>query len=169
LVVYETGGVPMNGSAAPVMPVDARASGRIAHAALRGAIAAMAMTGMRAFTISLGIVEESPPQAIIRQRAKLLIRRVSRKRRRATVELVHWSYGAIGGAAFAILPKTARRRAWAGPVYGLFTWAGFEAVIAPTLGLTQARKLRMAERVALAADHLLYGLVLSEIRQQPRE
>ncbi len=151
------------------MPVDGRATKRIALAALRGAIAAMAMSGMRAFTISLGIVEESPPQAIFRQRVQMLIRRVPRKRRRAAVELAHWGYGALGGAAFTVLPKVVRRHAWAGPIYGLVTWAGFEAVIAPALGLTQAKKLRVAERAALAADHLLYGLVLSEIRQQPRE
>ena len=70
---------------------------------------------------------------------------------------------------FTVLPKVVRRRAWAGPIYGLLTWAVFEALIAPALGLTQAKKPRMAERAALAADHLLYGLVLSEIRQQPRE
>jgi hypothetical protein len=154
---------------APVMSVDGSAIERIALAALRGAIAAMAMSGMRAFTVSLGIVEESPPQAIFRQRAQMLIRKVPRKRRRAAVELAHWGYGALGGAAFTVLPKTVRRRAWAGPIYGLVTWASFEAVIAPALGLAQAKKLRVAERAALAADHLLYGLVLSEIRQQPRE
>jgi hypothetical protein len=154
---------------APIMPGDGRATERIALAALRGAIAAMAMSGMRAFTISLGIVEESPPQAIFRQRAQMLIRRVPRRRRRAAVELAHWGYGALGGAAFTVLPKVVRRHAWAGPIYGLVTWAGFETVIAPALGLTQAKKLRVVERAALAADHLLYGLVLSEIRQQPRE
>ncbi|HEX4465762.1 MAG TPA: hypothetical protein VH025_01120 [Solirubrobacteraceae bacterium] len=153
----------------PTMPLDDSPFARIALAALRGAIAAMAMTGMRAFTVSLEIVEESPPRAIVRQRAGLLIRRVARKRRRATVELVHWGYGAAGGATFTMLPKAIRRRAWAGPIYGLVTWAVFEAAIAPALGLTQAKKLRIAERAALAADHLLYGLVLSEIRQQPRE
>jgi hypothetical protein len=139
------------------------------HAALRGAIAAMAMTGMRAFTTSLGIVEESPPQAIVRQRARLLIRRVPRRRRRATVELLHWAYGAVGGALFGMLPAALRRRAWAGPVYGLLTWAGFEMALAPAFGLTQASKLRAAERAALAIDHLLYGLVLSEMRRQPRD
>jgi hypothetical protein len=154
---------------APAMPAGGGTGGRIALAALRGAIAAMAMTGMRSLTISLGIVEESPPQAIVRQRAKLLIRKVPRQRRRATVELMHWGYGAAGGAVFTALPRAVRRFSWAGPVYGLLTWAGFEAVIAPALGLSQAKKPRPAERAALAADHLLYGLVLSEFRKQPRE
>jgi hypothetical protein len=141
----------------------------IAHAALRGAIAAMAMTGMRAFTVDLGIVEQTPPQAVVKQRARGLIRRVPRGRRRAAVELAHWAYGAAGGAGFAMLPGQVRRRAWAGPTYGAVVWLGFEAGLAPLLGLKQARKLRAAERAALAADHLLYGLVLSEIRARPQE
>jgi hypothetical protein len=141
----------------------------IAHALVRGAIAAMAMTGMRAFTVDLGVVEQTPPQAIVKQRARGLIRRVPRRRRRAAVELAHWGYGAAGGAAFALLPEYVRRHAWAGPAYGLLVWLGFEAGIAPALGLTQAKRLRVAERAALAADHLLYGLVLTEMRRQARE
>ena len=148
---------------------DSNHAGEIAHASLRGAIAAMAMTGMRAFTVDLGIVEQTPPQAIFKQRARGLIRRVPRGRRRAAVEIAHWVYGAGGGAAFAMLPEGVRRRAWAGPVYGLAVWVAFEAALAPTFGLKQAQKLRAAERAALAADHLLYGLVLSEIRARPQE
>ena len=144
-------------------------AGEIVHGGLRGAIAAMAMTGMRAFTVDLGIVEQTPPQAIFKQRARGLIRRVPRGRRRAAVELAHWAYGAAGGAAFAVLPAGVRRRAWAGPAYGLAVWLGFEAAIAPALGLKQARRLRAAERAALAADHLLYGLVHTEIRARPQE
>lgn len=141
----------------------------IVHAAVRGAVAAMAMSGMRAFTIDLGIVKESPPKAILRQRARGLMKRVPRKRRRATVEVAHWGYGAVGGAVFGMLPDGIRRRAWAGPGYGVLVWLGFELGIAPVLGLTQATKFRSKERVALAADHLLYGLVLSEMRRRPQE
>jgi hypothetical protein len=141
----------------------------LAHAGVRGTVAAMAMTGMRALTQNLGIVEQTPPQAIFKQRAHGLIRQVPRKRRAAAVELAHWAYGAAGGLAFGALPDNLRRQAWAGPVYGVLVWLGFEAGIAPTLGLTQARKLRLAERAALAGDHLLYGFVLSEGRRRPRE
>ena len=143
--------------------------GEIAHASLRGAIAAAAMTGMRAFTVDLGLVDQTPPQAIARQRAKGLLRRVPRGRRRAAIELAHWGYGAGGGAAFALLPEGVRRRPWAGPAYGLLVWVGFELCLAPVLGLKQAKKQRPVERAALAADHLLYGLVLSEIRARPQE
>jgi hypothetical protein len=141
----------------------------VVHAAGRGAVAAMAMTGMRAFTVDMGIVEETPPEAILKKKARGLIRRVPRGRRRATVELAHWGYGAAGGVVFRLLPSGLRRRDWAGPAYGLLVWLGFEAGIAPVLGLSQARQLRLAERGALAADHLLYGLVLSEIRKRPQE
>lgn len=141
----------------------------VLHGALRGAIAAMAMTGVRAFTIDAGIVEQTPPDAILRQRAKGLIRKVPRKRRRLAVELAHWGYGAAGGAIFAALPPGIRFRAWAGPIYGLAVWLGFELLLAPGLGLRQARQLRSAERVALAVDHVLYGFVLSETRRRPQD
>ena len=120
----------------------------------------MAMTGMRAFTVNAGIVKETPPQAIFRQRTRGLIRLVPRGRRRAMIELAHWTYGAAGGAMFGRLPDDIRRAAWAGPVYGLLLWLAFEAGVAPALGLTQAKKLRPVERLGLAGDHLLYGLVL---------
>ena len=97
-----------------------------------------------------------------------LIRKVPRRRRRAAIELAHWGYGAAGGAAFAALPEALRRRAWAGPIYGIATWLGFEAALAPALGLSQAAKPRPLERTALAADHLLYGFVLSETRRRPQ-
>jgi hypothetical protein len=154
---------PASDLGGPAAPVE------IAHAAVRGAIAAMAMTGMRAFTQDMGIVEQTPPQAIFMKQAHGLIRRVPRRRRRAVVELAHWAYGAGGGAAFATLPERLRRRAWAGPVYGFVLWAGFELGVAPALGLTEGQKLRLAERLALATDHLLYGLVLSETRPRPQE
>jgi hypothetical protein len=144
-------------------------AGEIAHAGLRGAIAAAAMTGMRAFTVDVGLVDQTPPQAIAKQRAKGLVRRVPRGKRRAAIELAHWGYGAVGGAAYAMLPDGIRRQPWSGPAYGLLVWVGFELCLAPVLGLKQAKKQRPVERAALAADHLLYGLVLSEIRARPQE
>jgi hypothetical protein len=145
------------------------AAGELAHSGVRGTVAAMAMTGMRTFTQNMGIVEQTPPKAIFKERAAGLRRRVPRSRRRAVVELAHWGYGGAGGVAFGLLPDDLRRRAWAGPLYGLALWVGFELGIAPLLGLTQAGRLRIGERVALASDHALYGFVLSETRRRPRE
>jgi len=144
-------------------------SDEIAHGALRGAVAAMAMSGIRVVTVDLGLVRETPPREIARRRARGLLRHVPRNRRRSAVELAHWAYGAGGGAVFAMLPATVRRRAWAGPVYGLAAWAGFQFGLAPALGLVHARRPNPTESLALALDHLVYGLVLSELRSRPRE
>jgi hypothetical protein len=148
--------------------LDQTPSGEVLHLAARGAIASMAMSGMRTVTVHFGLVEETPPEAIFRQRAHGLLRKVPRSRRKAVIELVHWGYGAAGGAVLGLLPESVRRAAWAGPIYGIVLWGGFEAGIAPALGLSQAHRPRPVERLALAADHLLYGFVLSELRSRPR-
>ncbi len=127
----------------------------VAHAALRGAIASMAMTGARVVTVELGLVEQAPPQQIAGE---------GRGRRRAAVELAHWGFGAAGGAAYGALPKSWRDRPWTGPIYGLAIWTGFEAT-SGLLGLPHAQGPRFGERLAIAADHVLYGFVLDETRR----
>lgn len=146
----------------------AERTGEAAHGAVRGVIAAMAMTGMRSFTVSAGLVEETPPRAILRQKSKGLLRVMPRRFRGAGQELAHWGFGAAGGAAFTMLPEKVRMHSWSGPVFGLAIWLGFEAGLAPVLGLSQAKEPRPVDRMTLAADHLLYGLVLSETRSRPR-
>jgi hypothetical protein len=141
----------------------------VLHAAARGAVAAVALTGLRRLTGNLGSVEQTPPDAIFKQKTHGLIGLVPRKKRRAAVELAHWGYGAGGGVAFALLPDSVRRTPWAGPIYGLAVWLGFELGIAPALGLTQSKKPRPVDRAGLAADPLLYGLVLNEGRARPQE
>jgi hypothetical protein len=137
----------------------------ILEGAAAGAIAAMAMTGMRSFTANVGIVEETPPRAIFRQKTKGLIHVVPKKKRRAATELAHWGYGAVGGAIYGATPEGLRKRPWVGPAYGLALWVGFEAALAPVLGLSQAKRLRPVDRAGLAADHLLYGWVLASLQK----
>lgn len=142
----------------------------IAHGALRGAMGAMAMSGMRTFTADLGFVRETPPQSIAKKRrATGILSYVPRARRRAFVELMHWSVGVAGGAIFGALPDPLRRAPWFGPVYGLGILASYDFGIAPLLGLKQSKRPKPAEQVALIADHLLYGFVLSEFRERPRD
>jgi len=145
--------------------------GDVFSGAACGAVGAMAMTGMRVITTELGVVEQTPPQAVSRQRARgmrALVRRAPRKQRRGLIEIAHWAFGAGGGAAFGALPRELRRHSWTGPTYGLLVWLGFELGIAPVLGLSQAKQVRAIDRLALAADHLLYGLVLSATRPNLR-
>jgi hypothetical protein len=143
--------------------------GKVVHGAMRGAIAAWAMTGMRSLTVNVGLVEEPPPRAIMRQKKPLVYRLAPKRQRRVGQELFHCGYGAVGGAAFALLPNKVHLQPWAGPLYGLGVWLAFEFAVAPLLGLSQAKKPRPVDRVALAVDHLLYGFVLSETRRRPRE
>jgi len=136
---------------------------RIGQGAVRGAIAAMAMTGLREFTRHVGLLEEPPPESIGRRNfARRWFPGVERGPRRARIELVHWSVGAAGGALFAALPSILRRSRWSGPLYGLLVWGSFELAIAPLLALPQTRRIRPLDRLALAGDHLLYGAMLSE-------
>jgi len=133
----------------------------------RGTLAAMTMTALRQVTTGLGLVDQTPPDAILKQRAFGVVVRTPRlafflaTRQVALVELAHWFYGAVGGAAFTRLPLSMRRHKWVGFGYGLATWIGFELSVAPVLGLDQARRIRPIERLMFAVDHVLYGVVLA--------
>ncbi len=131
----------------------------ITRSAARGAIAAMAMSGLRRLTGSLGMLPATPPESVLERTAPAAFHRVPVRLRPAAVELVHWTYGAVGGAAFGLLPRGLRRRPWAGPVYGVLAWTAFEAGLAPALGLHRGHGA--AARLALLADHVLYGVVVA--------
>ncbi len=136
----------------------------VAHAAGRGLVGAMAMTGMRAVTGGVGLLEQTPLQAIVRQRLPRALEKVPRRRRDAAIEVCHWAYGAGGGAVFAVLPETLRRPPWTGVAYGTVVWLGFEVLVGPLLRLRRDGDHSLPGRASLALDHLLYGLVISEIR-----
>jgi uncharacterized membrane protein YagU involved in acid resistance len=136
---------------------------------MRGVVAAMCMSGMRSLTVRLGLLKRTPPEMVVDEYAGGMLDRIPENRREAAVELLHWAYGAVGGAAFGVLPDRVRLLPWAGPVYGAVMWLGFETVVSPALGLGRQRRSRTgAERVALTADHLLYGAVLAELRRRPQ-
>jgi hypothetical protein len=119
----------------------------------------MAMTGMRTVTTGLGLVERTPPERIATEGVPGLFRRIPVRYRSEALELSHWSFGAAAGAAFGVLPERLRRSAWSGPAWGLAVWTLFEVGIAPLLGVS-ARERSSLERLFVAADHVLYGLVV---------
>ena len=146
-------------------------SADVARAAARGAVGAMAMTGMRTFTADVGLVRETPPQSIAKKRRPSgLLSYVPKSRRRAFVEGMHWSVGIAGGAIFGAFPDGLRRTPWFGPLYGLAILLSYDFGIAPLLGLKQSDKPKATEQAALIADHVLYGLILTggERAAQPR-
>lgn len=142
------------------LPPGGRAT-TVVHAAVRGTIGAMAMSGLRQVTRSLDLVRQTPPESVLQRTAPSLFQRVPVPRRPALVELAHWAYGAAGGAVFGLVPRNWRRRAWAGPVYGLLVWAAFEGGIAPALGLAQRPRHGGVQATMLLLDHLLYGVVVA--------
>lgn len=144
---------------------------RLIAGLVRGVGAAMMMSALRQVTTGLGLVDQTPPDAIFKQRAFAPLIRMPAlafflaRRQVAVVELAHWLYGAGGGATFALLPRSVLGKEWAGAAYGLATWAVFELSIAPVLGLDQATKIRPVERLMFAGDHVLYGVILAGDRR----
>ena len=135
--------------------------------ALRGVIAAMAMTGIRVVTVGLNLLPKTPPEEIFEDAVPHLLARVPRPYRDEAIELAHWSYGAVGGATFALLPAAIRRHRWSGPIYGIGTWSFFQGVLAPMLGLRKPSERSASERAAVIVDHVFYGLVVAG-RPRPR-
>jgi hypothetical protein len=139
------------------------------HAAFRGLVGAMAMAGVRTFASHAGLIRDDPPSRLADKAGGGLLKAVPRKRRRVVVELVHWAMGATFGAIFGLLPEAWRRRRWSGPLYGFLVWLGFGAGVALLFGLKAQKWPLSRERGIFLADHILYGLVLNEMRSRPRE
>src|SRR5215218_4105904 len=127
----------------------------------RGVVGAMAMTGVRRVTTGVGLVEKPPPERIAHEGFPDLLALVPDDYCDEAIEVAHWAYGAVAGSAFGAIPARVRRRVWSGPVYGLAIWAVFEAGVVPVVfGRGESRRRPVRERLTIAADHVLYGLVL---------
>ncbi len=92
-----------------------------------------------------------------------VVRRLPERYREAVTELAHWAYRAAKRAAFGLLPDRVRRHPAAGPGYGLAVWLGFEAGIAPLLGVHHVHERSVAWRGVVALDHVLYGVVAGRL------
>lgn len=105
-------------------------------------------------TTALGLVGRPPPERILPTR------------REETVELAHWLFGAAAGAAYGALVRPRIDHRWAGPVYGIAIWAAFETVVAPLLAPDQPQERSLTSRLAIAADHVLYGAIVAGERNR---
>lgn len=124
---------------------------------------------MRALTTRLGWLEATPPEIISERHAPRLLQRQPRERQESAIVIMHWLYGAAGGAVFGALPARIRLKPWAGPAFGAVVWLGFELGIVPLLGLRMYTPSSVRQRAVRAVDHLLYGAVLSELRRRPQQ
>jgi hypothetical protein len=128
----------------------------VAASALTGAVAAMAMSGLRTVTTNLGALRRTPPERVFDAAAP----ETGGPDRAVAQELAHWGFGVGGGAVYGALPAAVTRSPAIGVLYGLSVWAFFEGVLRPMLGPAGRHRRPVAERLALIADHALYGLVL---------
>lgn len=112
-------------------------------------------------TANAGLVEQAPPEAVAEKHAPRRMQRLRPTGRQALVELVHWTYGASGGAVFGALPRRFRQTAWSGPLYGTAVWLAFELGLAPVLGIEHVHQRKILGRAMIAADHVLYGIVVA--------
>lgn len=136
------------------------AENTVVRSGARGAIAAMAMTGLRRISTTSGLLGHTPPEAVLADRLPRLLERIPVARRPVLVEAAHLGYGMVGGVVFGALPRRLRRRGWIGPAYGVLFWSIYELGIAPALRLLPGRRSH-TEQLALLADHLLYGVVVA--------
>ncbi|MGW3473154.1 hypothetical protein ACWDKQ_32920 [Saccharopolyspora sp. NPDC000995] len=130
------------------------------RAGARGLVGAMAMTGIRTLTGNVGLVEETPPEAIVGKHAPEPVQRLPVEHRTAFTEAAHWSYGALAGLGYNVLPRKIRSLPWFGPAYGLIIWLVFEVVVAPLLAVRPTRR-RLLGRLVIALDHAVYGIVVA--------
>ncbi len=70
---------------------------RVINSGVQGVVAAMAMSGTRALTHSLGLVDQTPPEAVLHQQAPALMAKFPREKRLAVTELAghHRSTGRL--------------------------------------------------------------------------
>ena len=109
--------------------VDSRV-GDVRSGAACGAVGAMAMTGMRVMTTELGLVEQTPPQALSRQR-HVACAPCSGARRASTGGL---SRPPTGRSALAVARHSAHYRARFGAVPGQDRFTGWSCGWASSWG-----------------------------------
>ena len=128
-------------------------------ATARGPIGAMTMSGVRQDTSDLGLMEESPPETMVRRLAPDRARSMPKAPVKALTELAHGRYGVAGGVGFLLPPQIGAIPPGRGPgvrrrdVARLRAGAGTPAGPAPLQG-------RVVDRAAMVTDHALHGYVV---------
>jgi hypothetical protein len=135
--------------------------GDIRSGASRGVVGAMAMSGVRELTREAGFLRQSPPDQVAEGQLRGLFDAVPDRFRDAAIELAHWGFGAGAGAFFGAVPRRLRSRTWLGVAYGVAIYAAYDAGASRLLGVSR-RKEPLSQRLALAADHVLFGLVVTD-------
>lgn len=136
--------------------------------ALRGVVGAMSMTGFRTLAAELGLLDQgTPPERMAEEAIPRLMAAVPSAMRPGVLDLLHLSYGGIGGAIYTVIPPRWRRHWVSGPLFGMTLWLGYNTVLVPLLRLHPNRSRRPHEVAMLAMDHLLYGVIVGRLGGRP--
>ena len=119
----------------------------------------MAMTGMRRVTTGLGLLERTADARPGRPLLSSLVRRLRPDARQEVIELRTGRTARPEGPSTRCSRRRGRRTRWAGPLR-LALWAFFETALVPLLGLRHAKRRTVTSRSFVAADHVLYGIVV---------
>lgn len=134
-----------------------------------GIVATGAMSLLMAGFAKAGALGEPPPRKLTRR----VFRRLempfhSRNAENVASLLAHFGYGALLGALFGLLPRTAQSRR-SGAAYGLAIWASNYAGVIPWANLMPPpSRDRPGRPTAMIAAHLVYGAVLGGLFAKAR-
>lgn len=141
--------------------------GPVVTALLRGAVSGSIATGVMSGVMLAagreGLMGRQPPEAIVRRAGQLVGSEPEGRTAEALASLAHVAFGAVSGAAYALLPATSRP-VGRGVVFGFGIYALSYAGWVPAVrALPPADDDRADRQAATASAHVVYGAVLGAL------
>ena len=135
----------------------------LTRGAAAGAVATAAMSALMLAAGRAGLVPRQPPEAIVRRVGALSGGEPRGRLADALAAVAHLGFGAATGAAYALLPRSARP-VLRGTAVGELVYAVSYAGWVPALGaLPAADRDHRPRQVTMAAAHVVYGAVLGAL------
>lgn len=100
----------------------------------------------------------------------VLKRRLKEREKRIAGPAVHYAFGAVAGAAYAVAAESREEvAAGYGTAFGLGLWAAGDEIAVPALRLAPAPwKQPIMNHVAMLGAHIVYGLTVETVRRMLR-
>lgn len=137
--------------------------------ALAGTLATVVMSGVMLAAGRAGLLGRQPPEAIVRRAGSLAGAEPQGRTADLLACLAHVGFGAVTGAAHALLPPTRRPVARA-VLVSLGVYAVSYAGWVPAVGaLPPPRQDRSDRQAVMAAAHAVYGAVLGALDARVRQ
>ncbi len=146
--------------------------GAILHGAIGGAYGAGATSILRLAMYRAGVIDKMVPQVTqewMNDRIGAGPSGGSKTSHHVVDQLLHLGYGAAVGAVWGpLLAGRGRRTLWFGATLGLGLWAVAALGMFPVLRIARpAWKSRLGENATNIAAHLVYGLAVQLLAEEP--